>query len=184
MILGCVLIAATTAINMAGVRLLARINNVGVIAELVGVVLLIGLLVAQGPPRPGHPARHPGAGRRRAVGLSRAVPGRGADGLVRPLRLRHGGHAGRGDRTSRVAARPGRSSRPSAAAALAGALLIVSAILAVGDPARPELGRIAGGLPMIVKDVLGPGLGAAVPGRRRLRRVRLRPGRPCRARSG
>ena len=35
-ILGCVLIAATTAINVAGVRLLARINNVGVFAELVG----------------------------------------------------------------------------------------------------------------------------------------------------
>ncbi len=42
---------------------------------------------------------------------------------------------------------------------MAGALLIVSAILAVGDPARPELGQIVGGLPMIVKDVLGPGLG-------------------------
>ena len=37
--------------------------------------------------------------------------------------------------------------------------MIVSAILAVSDPARPELGQIAGGLPMIVKDVLGPGLG-------------------------
>ena len=46
-----------------------------------------------------------------------------------------------------------------AAAATVGALLIVSAILAVSDPARPELGQIAGGLPMIVKDVLGPGLG-------------------------
>src|SRR5262249_14493677 len=45
-ILGCALIAATTAINVAGVRLMARINNAGVIAELVGVLLLIGLLFA------------------------------------------------------------------------------------------------------------------------------------------
>jgi amino acid transporter len=45
-ILGCALIAATTAINAAGVRLMARINNAGVTAELVGVVLLIGLLFA------------------------------------------------------------------------------------------------------------------------------------------
>ena len=47
-VLGCTLIIATTAINMAGVRLLARINNAGVIAELVGVVLLIALLFAHG----------------------------------------------------------------------------------------------------------------------------------------
>ena len=33
-------------------------------------------------------------------------------------------------------------------------------ILAVSDPAHPELGRISGGLPFLVKDVLGPGLGA------------------------
>ena len=37
-LLGCVLIGLTTVINAAGVRLMARINNVGVIAELVGVV--------------------------------------------------------------------------------------------------------------------------------------------------
>src|SRR5262245_23331054 len=46
-LLGCVLIAATTAINAVGVRLMARINNVGVIAELVGVTLLIALLAAK-----------------------------------------------------------------------------------------------------------------------------------------
>ena len=45
------------------------------------------------------------------------------------------------------------------AAAVAGALLILFGILAVSDPAHPELGRITGGLPFLVKDVLGPGLG-------------------------
>ena len=45
--LGCVLIGLTTAINAAGVRLLARINNVGVFAELVGVAVLIILLLAR-----------------------------------------------------------------------------------------------------------------------------------------
>ena len=33
-LLGCVLIAVSTLINSVGVRLLARINNIGVIAEL------------------------------------------------------------------------------------------------------------------------------------------------------
>jgi amino acid transporter len=46
-----------------------------------------------------------------------------------------------------------------AAAALAGALLILFGILAVSDPSRPELGAITGGLPFLVKDVLGIGLG-------------------------
>src|SRR5262249_46861925 len=46
------------------------------------------------------------------------------------------------------------------AAALTGALLILFGILAVSNPAYPELGRISGGLPFLVKDVLGTQLGA------------------------
>ena len=38
-LLGCILIAVTTIINSIGVRLLALINNFGVIAELLGVAL-------------------------------------------------------------------------------------------------------------------------------------------------
>ena len=51
-LLGCLLIGLTTVINSVGVRLMARINNVGVIAELVGVTVLIVLLavhVRRGP---------------------------------------------------------------------------------------------------------------------------------------
>src|SRR5215467_1800088 len=43
-ILGCVLIAMTTAVNAIGVGLLARVNNVGVFSELIGVAVLIVLL--------------------------------------------------------------------------------------------------------------------------------------------
>ena len=46
-LLGCVLIGLSTLINAVGVRLMARINNVGVFTELVGVVLLIVLLFAK-----------------------------------------------------------------------------------------------------------------------------------------
>jgi amino acid transporter len=46
-----------------------------------------------------------------------------------------------------------------AAAALAGGLLILFGILSVSDPGRAELGQLAGGLPFLVKDVLGPTLG-------------------------
>jgi urea carboxylase system permease len=43
--LGTVLVVITTIINMLGVKLMSRINNVGVIAELVGASLLIILLL-------------------------------------------------------------------------------------------------------------------------------------------
>jgi urea carboxylase system permease len=43
--LGTILIIITTTINMLGVKLMSRINNVGVIAELVGASLLIILLL-------------------------------------------------------------------------------------------------------------------------------------------
>src|SRR5262245_56087228 len=45
-ILGCVLIGFTTLINSIGVGLLAKINNVGVLSECGGVVLLIILFAA------------------------------------------------------------------------------------------------------------------------------------------
>src|SRR4051794_37834306 len=51
-ILGVILVVFTTIINMIGVKLMARINNVGVAAELVGVTLLIILLavhITRGP---------------------------------------------------------------------------------------------------------------------------------------
>ena len=46
-LLGCLLIGLTTVINSVGVRLMARINNVGVMAELIGVTVLIALLAAK-----------------------------------------------------------------------------------------------------------------------------------------
>lgn len=41
-LLGVLLIIFTTAVNASGVRIMARINDIGVAAELVGVVVLIG----------------------------------------------------------------------------------------------------------------------------------------------
>ncbi|QRP50053.1 amino acid permease [Amycolatopsis sp. FDAARGOS 1241] len=51
-LLGTLLIVFTTLVNAAGVRVMARINDIGVAAELVGVVVLIGglaLFAARGP---------------------------------------------------------------------------------------------------------------------------------------
>jgi urea carboxylase system permease len=53
-LLGAILIAATTTINAVGIRVMSRINSIGVTCELIGVVALIGLLFA-------HAKRGPGA---------------------------------------------------------------------------------------------------------------------------
>src|SRR6478609_8198644 len=45
LVLGAILVAITTTINMLGVKLMSRINNVGVAAELVGATLLCILLL-------------------------------------------------------------------------------------------------------------------------------------------
>ena len=45
-LLGCGLIVLTTVLNSVGVGILAKVNNVGVVAELLGAILLIALLWA------------------------------------------------------------------------------------------------------------------------------------------
>jgi urea carboxylase system permease len=157
-VLGCVLIVATTAINVAGVRLMSRINNAGVTAELVGVALLIGLLFAHARRGPsilrdtlghgdGEPWGYLGPALTAALMASYVLYGFDTAGTL-------------AEETGQPRRRAPRAILQAlVTAALAGALLIVAALVAVDDPARRELGGIAGGLPIIVKDVLGSGLG-------------------------
>ena len=44
-ILGAIMIVLTTTVNLLGVRIISRVNNIGVIAELIGAVGLILLLI-------------------------------------------------------------------------------------------------------------------------------------------
>ncbi len=157
-LLGCLLIGLTTLINSVGVRLMARINNVGVIAELIGVAVLIALLAAnirRGPSvlfdTQGHGEGRVGGylGPFLAAALMASYVFYGFDTA--------GTLAEETDEPRRRA--PWAILRALAAAGLAGALLMFFGILAVSDPAHPELGKISGGLPFLVKDVLGPKLG-------------------------
>ena len=157
-LLGCLLIGLTTVINSVGVRLMARINNVGVIAELIGVTVLIVLLAAnirRGPSilfdTQGHGEGHAGGylGPFLAAALMASyvfygfdTAGTLAEETAEPRRRA-----------------PWAILRALAAAGLAGALLMFFGILAVSDPSHPELGKISGGLPFLIKDVLGPKLG-------------------------
>jgi amino acid transporter len=49
--------------------------------------------------------------------------------------------------------------RALAAAGIAGGLLIGAGMLAMPDPTDPAMGQVSGGLPMVIKTVLGPSLG-------------------------
>jgi urea carboxylase system permease len=156
-LLGCILIALTTIINSIGVRLLALINNVGVIAELVGVALLIGLLAA-------HIRRGPAVlfAWRGGAGTPLGLLGPFLAAALMPSYVMYGF-----DTAGALAEETGEPRRRAPwailqallAAGVTGGLLILLGILAVSDPGRPELGQIHGGLPFLIKDVLGPRLG-------------------------
>jgi urea carboxylase system permease len=157
-LLGCILIALTTVINSVGVRLMARINNIGVVAELIGVTVLILLLAAHLRRGPSVLFDMQGRGAGRAGGYLGPFL---AAALMASYVLYGFDTAGTlAEETDRPRQRaPLAILQALAAAGIAGALLMFFGILAVSDPTQPELGKISGGLPFLVKDVLGPRLG-------------------------
>jgi urea carboxylase system permease len=157
-LLGCILIVMTTVVNAVGVRLMARINNVGVCAELAGVVLLIVLLALRARRGPeilldvqgrgeGAPGGYFGPFLAAAVMASYVLYGFDTAGTL-------------AEETADPRRRAPKAILTAlAAAGLAGGLLIASGLTAVVNPADPALGQVSGGLPYIVKTVLGPWLG-------------------------
>jgi urea carboxylase system permease len=157
-LLGCLLIGLTTVINSVGVRLMARINNVGVAAELIGLTVLIVLLAANIRRGPSVLFDLQGHGEGRAGGYLGPFL---AAALMASYVLYGFDTAGTlAEETAEPRRRaPWAILRALAASGLAGALLMFFGILAVSDPSHPELGKISGGLPFLIKDVLGPKLG-------------------------
>ncbi len=160
-ILGCILIAASTLINSVGVRLLARINNAGVIAELFGVALLIVLLAASIRRGPAILFDTMGKGRGGPTGY--LGPFLAAALLASYVMYGFDTAGSLAEETAQPRRRaPWAILQALAAAALAGGLLILFGILAVSDPGAPELGVISGGLPFLIKSVLGAKLGVVL----------------------
>ena len=157
-LLACPLIVASTLVNLSGARLLSRINNVGVFAEMAGAALLILLLASRA---------------RRGVGVVLETQGRG-DGLpmgylgpflaaaLVPSFVMYGfDTAGAlAEETADPRRKAPRAILGSlAAVGLAGALLILGALRAAPDLRDPELGRLGGGMATIIGEVLGSGWG-------------------------
>jgi urea carboxylase system permease len=158
-LLGCLLIAFSTIINGAGVSLVSRINNLGVFTEIIGLAALIVLLAL-------HVTRGPD------VLLDTQDKGMGREGgyfgpFLAAMTLT-ASYVLYGFDTAGTLAEETHEPRRKAprailqaltAAAVGGALLLIAAMLAVRDLDDPRLGREDGGLPFIVKQTLGEGLG-------------------------
>jgi len=153
-ILGCGLVGLSTLINISGVRTLARINNVGVFAELVGALILMALLFSEARRGPSVVLDTQGKGGDQPLGylgpflLAALTPsfvmygfdtaGSLAEETVDPRRLAPRAILG-----------------SLAAVGLMGGLLILGALEAAPDLLDPSLGRFGGGMAAIIEAAVG-----------------------------
>ncbi len=154
--LGAVAIALTTVINALGVKVISKINNFGVAAELTGVAVLLVLLAAhihRGPQVVLH-----------AQGVGPGLPGFGTLGYVAPLLLAAimPAYVMYGFDTASSLAEETKDPRRRTPIAIlqalgtaggAGALLLILSLMATKTLDPSTLG--AGGLPLILNSVLG-----------------------------
>jgi urea carboxylase system permease len=156
LLLAAGLVVFTTAINMVGVKAMARINNFGVAAELIGVTLLIILLavhITRGPgilfhtfgTGVGHPWGYFGAFLVAALMSAYVLYGFDTAGSLAEETHDPRRHA------------PPAIIRALAAAGLAGFLVLVFAVMSVPNVHAKQIGT--SGLPFIVKSALGGTVG-------------------------
>jgi urea carboxylase system permease len=147
-ILGAVVLILTTAVNMMGVRVISRVNNVGVIAELVGAAGLIILLIIHIKHGPAVLTKTDGTGAGHDWGWFGAL----LLGAIMPLYVMYGfdtaGSLAEETEDPRRTA-PRSVWRALLTAGIMGFLLIGFGTMAVNQDAT------AGGLATITKDVLG-----------------------------
>src|ERR1700712_2344579 len=156
-LLGSILVIISTVVNARGIKLLALINNIGVFTELVGIILLIILLFL-------HRVRTP---MEAVVHIKNAASGfksfpdlrilMAAGALTASYVLYGFDTAG----TLAEETHDPRKKAPRAilqallAAGFAGLLVLLFALMAMPDLSNPNLGNISGGMPLLVKSVLG-----------------------------
>lgn len=158
-LLGCALLVLSSIINAVGVKFLAAVNNAGVLSELIGVGLLIVLLFQ-------HSVRSAGAAVFETMGK-----GGGATGYAGPFLAAAAltaSYVMYGFDTAGSLAEETHDPRRRAprailqalsAAGAAGLLVLLSALMSVSNLKSGALSSLEGGLPYIVKEVLGVPLG-------------------------
>lgn len=160
-LLGSILIFISTIINARGIKLLAVINNIGVFAELVGIILLIVLLFlnrVRSPVEAVVNIKSGGSGFNSFPDLTVLMA---ATALTASYVLYGFDTAG----TLAEETHDPRKKAPRAilqallAAGFAGLLVLLFALMAAPDLGVADLGSIHGGLPMLVKSILGETMG-------------------------
>jgi len=156
-LLGSILIIASTIINARGIKLLALINNIGVFAELVGIIILVVLLFLKKVRSPGDAVVNITSNGSGFSSFPDVTILLAATALTASYVLYGFDTAG----TLAEETHDPRKKAPRAilqallAAGFAGLLVLLFALMAAPDLGNPDLGTIRGGLPMLVKSVLG-----------------------------
>ena len=156
-LLGSILIFISTIINVRGIKLLAVINNIGVFAELIGIILLIVLLFLSRVRSPIEAVVNIQSGGSEFKSFPDMTVLLAATALTASYVLYGFDTAG----TLAEETHDPRKKAPRAilqaliAAGFAGLLVLLFALMAAPDLGMPDLGKINGGLPMLVKSILG-----------------------------
>jgi urea carboxylase system permease len=156
LLLAAGLVVFTTVINMVGVKTMARINNFGVAAELVGVTLLIILLAVHTTRGPGIVLNTFGTGAGHTFGYFGAFLVAGLMSAYVMYGFDTAGSLAEETHDPRRHAPPA-IIRALAAAGLAGLLVTLFALMSVPNIHSPKIGT--SGLPYIVKAALGGTVG-------------------------
>lgn len=156
-LLGSILIVISTLINARGIKLLALINNIGVFAELIGIALLIVLLFLSRVRSPIEAVVTINAVGSEFGSFPDVTVLLAATALTASYVLYGFDTAG----TLAEETHDPRRKAPRAilqallAAGFSGLLVLLFSLMAAPDLGMPGLGNINGGLPMLVKSVLG-----------------------------
>ncbi|MGW1616733.1 amino acid permease [Streptomyces sp. NPDC002285] len=153
-LLGCILITCTTIVNIAGIRAVARVNDVGVVAELGGLaILLVGLAFAA--------VRGPGVvvENHHAAGTPLGISGLFMAALM-PAYVLYGFDNAASVAEETTAARrtaPRAMLRAIGASGVIGLLIIILALMAAPSLTDGKLG--VEGLPYVISNTFGGTLG-------------------------
>jgi urea carboxylase system permease len=156
LLLGAILVVFATIINMLGVKVMARINNFGVIVELIGATILVVLLIFHFHRGPSVVTQTLGTGAGHSWGYFGAFLIGGLLSAYVMYGFDTAGTLAEETNDPRRAAPPA-ILRALATAGLIGALLILFGLMSVKDIHDKNIGVL--GLPYIIKQALGNTLG-------------------------
>lgn len=158
-ILGAIMIAGVTVVSLLGTRVVKVVNNIGVSVELIAVALLIVFFLFHAKRGPQVVMQTNGTGAGYHLGYLGALLVSLLLGLYIMWGFDTAGSVGEETVNPRKT-NPPAIIRALLASGIGGALLLITAFMAVGNLKAPQLSTV--GLPYVVKSVLGNVLGDAL----------------------